>query len=242
MLLEKPFENDMEILSCTFREKHYPAALSELSERPSILYYKGNIEILNQHKSVAIIGSRKISEQGRRFSYWSGKTAAEAGLNVVNGLALGCDSEALRGALENGGKCIAILPCGLDQIVPKSNERLAGEILRMGGCLLSEYKMGTRPERYRYIERDRLQSGVSQGVLVIEAGESSGTMHTVDFARSQARRLACYYSALLGKAPGNQALEMSGMTEVIKTETDLKAFMQKILQTEWYQQLTLPLE
>ena len=97
MLLEKPFENDMEILSCTFREKHYPVALRELSERPSILYYKGNIEILNQHKSVAIIGSRKISEQGRRFSYWSGKTAAEAGLNVVNGLALGCDSEALRG-------------------------------------------------------------------------------------------------------------------------------------------------
>ena len=67
MLLEKPFENDMEILSCTFREKHYPAALRELSERPSILYYKGNIEILNQHKSVAIIGSRKFQNRVEDF-------------------------------------------------------------------------------------------------------------------------------------------------------------------------------
>lgn len=176
-----------------------------------ILYYQGNIEILNQYQSVAVIGSRKISAQGKRFAYWTGKAVAEAGMNVVNGLAIGCDSEALRGAVENGG------------------------------CLISEYKAGVKPERYRYVERDRLQSGVSQGVLVVEAEENSGTMHTVKYALKQNRRLAYYYYKLLNMSTGNRTMEELGKAQILKEESDLHDFLQEILNTDVYQQMTLQL-
>ena len=206
-----------------------------------ILYYQGNIEILNQYQSVAVIGSRKISAQGKRFAYWTGKAVAEAGMNVVNGLAIGCDSEALRGAVENGGRCVVILPCGLDCIVPKCNEKLADLILENGGCLISEYKAGVKPERYRYVERDRLQSGVSQGVLVVEAEENSGTMHTVKYALKQNRRLAYYYYKLLNMSTGNRTMEELGKAQILKEESDLHDFLQEILNTDVYQQMTLQL-
>ena len=92
----------------------------------------------------------------------------------MNGLALGCDTEALRGALDNGGRCIVLLPCGLDNIQPKSNRSLADRIVQNGGCLISEYDIGTPLNKYQYVKRDRLQSGICQGVLVVEAEMNSG--------------------------------------------------------------------
>jgi DNA processing protein len=117
------------------------------------------------------------------------------GITVVNGLALGCDTYALKGALSVGGKCIAVMPCGLDQIVPKSNYYLARTILENGGLLISEYPIGTKLEKYMYVERDRLQSTVSDAIIVIEASYQSGTMHTVRAARRQGKPTACYKKA-----------------------------------------------
>ena len=87
------------------------------------------------------------------------------GFDVVNGLAVGCDTAALRGALSEGGRCVAVLPCGLDMVVPSVNEYLAQEILEKGGCLISEYAEGTEPEKYRYVQRDRLQGRLSEVML-----------------------------------------------------------------------------
>lgn len=182
---------------CLAEDTMYPINLRQMVHVPPVLYYKGDIQTLNKSKSVAVIGTRKFSPAGKELAYATGRRIAENGFNLVNGLALGCDTEAIKGALSAGGKCIAILPCGLEQVQPKSNEGLAKEILQAGGCLLSEYPVGTEIQKYRYVERDRLQSGVSQSVLIIEAEKNSGTMHTADFALRQYRRMVCYSHKLL---------------------------------------------
>ena len=223
---------------CTLEEDRYPRELRNISGRPPVIYYKGNIGIVNQRKNIAVIGSRKSSAKGMKLAYETGKAVGEAGLNLVNGLALGCDTEALRGTLAAGGKCVVILPCGLDEIQPKSNRELAEEIVEAGGCLLSEYPIGVAPQKYMYVERDKLQSGISQGVLVVEAEENSGTMHTADFALRQYKRLACYCYKMLELSSGNRLLEGVGKTQILKSEGDLQLFLQSILEEQSFEQLS----
>lgn len=226
-----------DIFRCDKESKEYPDSLKKISNGPSVLFYRGKIEIIDQYKNIAVIGSRKASDAGMRLSYDTGKLLGKRGINLVNGLALGCDTEALKGALSVGGRCVAILPCGLEQIQPRSNQWLADEILEKGGCLLSEYPVGTKLQKYNYVERDRLQSGISQGVLVVEAMEDSGTMHTANFAKKQAKRLACYYHRLLGTASGNKYLEESRKADVLKTMEDTQDFINRIMEEPEYEQI-----
>ena len=230
--------SSFQILSCTKEDSNYPEEMRAIKGMPSKIFYKGAIEIINQKKNIAVIGSRKCSEKGRELSYHTGRIVGMKDMNLVNGLALGCDTEALRGALSVGGKCIAVMPCGLEQIQPKSNERLAEQILENGGCIISEYPVGTPIQRYRYVERDRLQSGISQGVLIVEAEQNSGTMHTADFAKRQYKRLACYYEALFRSASGNKYLADSKKAEVLKNEEDLNKYLKSIAEQEEYKQLS----
>ncbi|MDO4330353.1 MAG: DNA-processing protein DprA [Lachnospiraceae bacterium] len=222
---------------CTLEDERYPSELRKIVNRPPVLYYRGDIEIMNQNKNLAVIGSRNFSAAGAKLSYHTGKIIGKSGFNLVNGLAIGCDTEALKGALSANGRCIAIMPCGLEQIQPKSNQKLAEAIVEKGGCLLSEYPVGTRLEKYRYVERDRLQSGVSQGVLVVEAEEKSGTMHTARFALSQCKRLACYWYKMLEFSSGNQYLEEGKKAQILKSEQDLMNFI-KSISSEEYEQIS----
>lgn len=234
----KDLAERFKVESCVQDCVQYPRNLQGIQKPPAVLYYKGDIHLLNNAKSVAVIGSRNVSERGRKLARHVGRFMAENKITVVNGLAFGCDAEALKGALEVYGRCVAIMPCGLDQIVPISHQKLALEILENGGCLLSEYPEGTRPAKYQYVERDRLQSGVSQGVIVIEAELKSGTMHTADFTVKQNKRLACYYNKLLDFSSGNRYLEESGKAFIIKRDSDLQTFIEN-LQNEVYEQLSL---
>lgn len=137
---------------------------------------------------------------------------------------------------------IAVMPCGLEQIQPPSNRRLAEQILKTGGCLISEYPIGTKIEKYRYVERDRLQSGISQTVLIVEAMERSGTMHTADFAWKQNKKLVCYYYKMLEFASGNQYLETSRRAQILKSMDDALNFLDSVYNDpapELYEQLTL---
>lgn len=227
------------ITYCTIEDKNYPNALKELSDRPVVLYYRGEIGILNTYKNIAVIGSRNCSSKGKELAYKTGRILAGEGITIVNGLALGCDTEALRGALDAAGRCVAIMPCGLDNIQPKSNRGLAQKIIDTGGCVLSEYPVETSLTKYQYVERDRLQSGISQGVLIVEAERNSGTMHTAEFAVKQYKRLACYYHKLLEMSSGNQYLKDSGKAVDIRNEEDVLAFARGLPQTESYQQMSL---
>ncbi len=229
------------IFFCTKEDELYPTELKKLKNAPSVLYYKGNIKAVNEHKNIAIIGSRQCSDDGERISYDTGKYIAQENLNVINGLALGCDEAALRGALDNNGKCIVLLPSGLDNIQPKSNRSLSDEIVEKGGCLISEYPVGSELKKYNYVERDRLQSGISQGVIVIEAGIKSGTMHTVDYAMKQYKRLACYYHGLLEYSTGNKYLEETGSAHIIRQNSNLIEFVKSIKEEKSYEQMTLNL-
>lgn len=231
--------SDYNIQTCHLSDIWYPRGMKNLQGMPPLLYYRGNINIVNSYKNVAVIGSRKSSKSGMMLSYEAGRTSAELGITVVNGLALGCDTEAMKGALSVGGRCIAVMPCGLEQIVPKSNYGLAEEILEKGGCLISQYSVGTAVREYQYVERDKLQSAISQGVLIVEAQEKSGTMHTADFAIRQYRRLACYYSMVVNAASGNKELENKGKANILRNKQDLQTFLTSIVQEGEYEQLSL---
>ncbi len=230
----------MEINRCLQTDLSFPKRLKGIKRIPEELYYVGNIDIINSSPCVAIIGSRKVSENGLNKSYEYGRIAAKNGFVVVNGLALGCDAQVIRGALAEGARCVAVLPGGLDHIYPKSNEGLAQDILNSGGCLVSEYREGVRPTQYTFVQRDRIQSGISGGVIVVETESSGGTMHTVKYAKQQNRKLACYYSKLMSMASGNEEIVAKGMGIPIDDELSIEQFLADVRETkfEYYEQLS----
>jgi len=219
--------------------RNYPRRLTSILKPPFELYYRGEINSINQNRNIAVIGSRCVSGRGIEAAYRIGYELGRRGINVVNGLALGCDTHALRGALAAKGTCVAVMPCGLDQIVPQSNMELAEKLLSNRSCLLSEYPIQTPIRRYQYAERDRLQSGISDGVIVIEAECDSGTMHTVRYAIKQGRRLACIDSRLMQYSSGNGWLERQDGVCVIRNAVDLDSFIADIQNDILYRQVTL---
>ena len=145
---------------------------------PLILYYKGNLSITSK-PALAIIGTRDPTPEGVHAAKHFAGAFASIGVNIVSGLALGCDSAGHRGALDAGGATTAFLANGLDSIYPKENEKLAEEIVNKGGLLLSEYPIGTGTTKYNLVARDRLQAGLANATLVIQTGIKGGTMHAV---------------------------------------------------------------
>ena len=227
----------IDIKVCKAGDADYPSAFNGLSGMPERFYYCGNISVFNETECIAVIGSRNCDETVLRLAYEAGRIAAEEELCLVNGLALGCDTEALKGALDNNGRCAVVLPGGLGRIYPQSNERLAVSILEKGGCIVSEYEPNASPQKYTFIERDRLQSALSSSVLVIAAENSSGTMHTVRAAKRQHRRLGAY-SAKLVHMSGNEDMTRSGATEISNPD-DLRGFLRNKPDSQAYQQLSL---
>ena len=181
-------------------DKNYPQNLKEIYDIPISLYVKGNKEILN-NKSIAIIGCREASEYGKKAAKYFGYNLSKSGINIISGLAKGVDSYSHIGnccsLLEDSyshvdnyisyGRPIAVVGNGLDIVYPKENQKLEQKIIELGGCIISEYPIGTRPQKIHFPARNRIISGMSNGVLVIEAKEKSGTLITVDFALEQGR-------------------------------------------------------
>lgn len=176
----------------TFNDEDYPALLREIPQPPFALYCRGDISCLKA-PCLGIVGTRHATNTGLRAAIASAKACAEKGITVVSGLAAGIDGAAHKGALDavqaNGetGKTAALLGSGVDVIYPAAHKKLAAAILRNGGCIISEYPLEETPRNYYFPERDRLISGVSRGVLCIEAPQKSGALITVDFAIEQNR-------------------------------------------------------
>lgn len=177
-------EKNITILSKN--SKGYPPRLLSIANPPLLLHILGDVELLSQD-SVAIIGTKNPSEYGLEIA----KKVATSLANkycIVSGLAKGIDTSAHKSTLNNNGKTIAVLAHGLDSIFPKENEGLAKKILKKG-ALISEYSIGVAPNKGYFIQRDRIQSGLSSKVIVIECGLESGTMHTANFSLDQGREL-----------------------------------------------------
>lgn len=214
------------------RDEAFPARLRSIPDAPVVLFVRGSVEAVADAKSIAIIGTREPTPFGKKAAHRCAQRAAECGLVVVSGLAIGCDTLAHRGCLEGSGRTVAVLAHGLDQVHPASNRKLADEIGGTGGALVSEYAPGTPPRRNYFVERDRLQAGLSAGVLVIETDVDGGTMHTVRFAQEQRRLLACIdhppEHADAPKAQGNRQLIGDGTAQPIRTAEDLIGFVDAI--------------
>ncbi|MGX4599390.1 DNA-processing protein DprA [Faecalimicrobium sp. JNUCC 81] len=170
---------------------NYPSHLRYIPNAPVILFYKGNYESIINKDCVAIIGSRSADEKGLKSSYRLGGILSKENYSIVSGLALGCDEMAHKGCLDVGGSTIAVMPCGLDNVYPKENYNLAEKILNNKGCLISEYPVGYKSFKNSFVERDRIQSGLSLATIVAQSDVNSGTMHTVNFTLEQNRILAC---------------------------------------------------
>ena len=176
------------IEAVTRDSSNYPRLLREIYDPPTVLFVKGKLpdEI---RLPIAVIGSRKVSDYGTQMADHFGCELAENGACVVSGLALGCDAIAARGALRSRSNplpTIAVLGSGVDVVYPYENKKLYDEIAERG-AIISEYRPGKEPSRESFPQRNRIISGLSRGILVIEAAAKSGTRITVDFAHEQGR-------------------------------------------------------
>ena len=186
--LDKEEELKIELLKedikyVTYSDEKYPIKLREINNPPYVLFYKGDIELLNFNMA-AIVGSRKNSMYGKEVTKVIVSELKKINFGVISGVAYGIDSIAHREILRLNGKTIGILGCGIDIIYPKINRDLYTNIIK-DGLLISEFLPGTKPLSYNFPRRNRIISGLSEGVIVIEASNKSGSLITVNYALEQ---------------------------------------------------------
>jgi DNA processing protein len=170
----------------TLEDEAYPSALKEIKKPPFVLYYKGDVKFLNYSqaggKSIAIVGTRKTTEYGRSVTESLTVDLVAQKFVTVSGLAFGVDATAHKATIDNKGKTIAVLGCGVDCCYPRENQRLYEEILDQGSVIVSEYPLGMEPSRGSFPSRNRIIAGLSQAVLVTEGGAASGALYTAEEA------------------------------------------------------------
>lgn len=179
-------EKNIQIL--TIKDEDYPYLLKQIYDPPSVIYIMGNKKILSQN-GIAIVGSRNCSLYGQKIAKYLSYQLAKKGIHIISGLARGIDTFSHIGTLQAKGKTIAVLGSGLDVIYPPENAKLAEKIVESGGCLVSEYIVGTKPLGEHFPARNRIISGLASGVVVVEASEKSGSLITVDFALEQGKNV-----------------------------------------------------
>lgn len=185
-LIKKLKEGNIKIT--TFYDGDYPKKLRNIEYAPCILYYKGHLDCSDE-LSVAVVGSRKATSYGIWAAEKLSKELSELGLVVVSGLASGIDTVAHKTAIKAGGKTIGVIGCGIDIVYPQNNERLYEEIVEKGGCVITEFPFGMAPMPSNFPVRNRIISGLSDGVLVVEAREKSGTLITAGHAANQGKEI-----------------------------------------------------
>lgn len=165
-----------------------PQRLQNIDSPPKQLFYVGaDPNFLLNDPAVSIVGSRKPSPYGREVTSSLTHDLTNYGVLIISGLALGVDSIAHQACLDNGGKTIAVLPCGPDKIYPATHRHLAKQIINSGGALITEYPENTPPLRQNFIARNRLVSALGDVIIITEAAEKSGTLHTANFALNQGK-------------------------------------------------------
>jgi len=191
-------------------DTEYPANLRQIVDPPPYFLLRGTIPA-NDPKLIAVVGARAASDAGRRMARRLGLELAGKGFTVVSGLARGIDCEAHQGALDCGGKTVAVMGCGIDIIYPPENKKMAEAMIENGGGLISELPLGTPPIPENFPSRNRLISGLCLGVVVVEAAERSGSLITARMALEQNRQVfAVPGSPLTGKTRGSNRLLKEG--------------------------------
>jgi DNA processing protein len=201
----------------TWADPAYPARLRQISGAPPLLYVKGALTDADRW-AVGVVGTRHASAYGRQATRELASSLARSQVTVVSGLARGIDAEAHQAALDTGGRTIAVMGCGLDQVYPPEHRRLA-EAIGANGALISEYPLGEPPDASNFPPRNRIISGLSLGVLVVEAGARSGALITAAYAAEQGRDVfAVPGSILMRGSEGTNRLIQDGAKMVTKPE------------------------
>jgi len=204
----------------------YPEKLKHIYDPPKTLYCIGNVSLLNNY-SIAIIGCRNASDYGLKISKIFADNLSKIGVTIISGFANGIDSESHRASLNNIGKTIAVFACGLDYIYPEENKMLYYEILKNDGLIISEYPLGVKPIKEYFPNRNRIISGLSSGVLVVEAKRKSGTMITVRHALDQGRDVFVI--------PGNiDSINSTGTNELIKEGAKMVTNYKEIIENHLF--------
>lgn len=203
-----------EIEAWAFADPRYPNLLKHIHDPPAVLYIKGNVRDSDFVHAVGIVGTRRPTTYGQRIAKDVSRELSAYGATVISGMAIGIDSICHWGAIEGGGRTVAVLACGPDYCYPSSNRKLYKSILDNDrGIIISEYFPGTTPETWRFPARNRIISGLSKGLVVVEAGETSGSLITAKLAFEQSRQVFAF--------PGRIDSEMSrGTHQLVK---DLRA-------------------
>jgi DNA processing protein len=205
----------------TWEDDAYPVNLKNIYDPPPLLYVRGSL-LPQDQTAVAVVGSRNPTQYGKGAAERIGRGLAQAGVTVVSGLARGVDSFAHRGTLSGGGRTLAVLGCGLDVVYPPENEDLYEQVASQG-AVISEFPLGTRPEGDHFPIRNRIISGLSLGVVVVEATIRSGSLITARFALDQGRDVFAL--------PGNvDSRRSEGTNELIKQGAKLVIRLEDILE------------
>lgn len=183
---EKEYMEKNNIYSTNYYEELYPKALLNYEDAPSVIFYKGDISELNNNINISVVGSRNSTIYGNNVAMDIGQDLGKNNINVVSGMARGIDAMAHRGAIKVGGNTFAVLGCGVDVIYPKENISVYNNIIQ-NGCVISEFSPRTKPYSWNFPMRNRIISALSDMLIVVEAGEKSGSLITVSTALEQGK-------------------------------------------------------
>ncbi|MDP4118977.1 MAG: DNA-processing protein DprA [Bacillota bacterium] len=203
----------------------YPADLRNIADMPYVLYFRGKSDETGEEKlRIGIVGSRRASEYGKKVAHDLAYELAKRGVVIVSGMATGIDGEAHRGALEAGGKTIAVLGCGVNVVYPKDNDSLMIEIMK-NGEVISEFAFDTPPLKWNFPQRNRILSGLCHGIIVVEAEEESGAVITANLALEQGKELFAIPGNITSPTSvGTNRLIKNGATPVMCTDDVMEEF------------------
>lgn len=204
----------------------YPKLLAKTPDYPPLIWVKGHLSP-KPEQSVAVIGPREPTDHGRVIAERIARFIAEEGWSVVSGLAKGCDAAAHQAALDSGGHTVAVLAHGLQMISPKENNHLAERIIAQGGALLSEFPIGSMPQARTFVQRDRTQAGMSQGVVMVQSDLTGGSLHASRAALNYDRWLAVPYPTTNDLA--NRAKKIQANLLLVGEETEKKTQLMRCM-------------
>ena len=207
-----------------YSDEKFPQKLKEIPNPPKILYYEGNIKLL-ETPIISIIGSRKCTKCGQAITRKFAKELEYQGITIASGMAIGIDSEAHLETLKQGGKTIAVLGNGLLNIYPEQNKNLYKEIINKGGLVITEYPNTKKAESKTFLERNRIVSGISIGILIIEAMKRSGTSVTARYAIAQGKKVFAIPHEINNKnGKGTNELIRKGAILITKTKEIIQEY------------------
>lgn len=215
----------MEYIKIDKESNKYPNRLKQIKDAPNVLYVQGNIELLNFKNIIAIVGSRKCTEYGSKEAFKFAKYLSAQNISIISGLAIGVDTQAHIGAMKEIGRTIAVLGGGFSEIYPKENIKLYKQILKNGGCVISEYAPEIKPDTSRFPKRNRIIAGLAIGTIVVEAAYRSGSTITAKLTKIQHKPVFCIPSSIENKkGVGTNRLIQQGAKLIVKPKEILENF------------------